>query len=186
MNRSGKETFILFSFFLFNNFIVGGCNQHYPSVSFPCTVHPAAKKAMLIGIVLSCMNQLSGCFAMLMYTNAIFEEAGSSLSPNASAIIIALTQWGANCVTIMVVEKAGRKVIYAISAFGASLGLTVLGVHSLYRAELADFGFIPIAAFSFFIFIASVGLLPLHYVILIEIMPKKVKRRKGKSQNRFD
>lgn len=111
---------------------------------------------------------------MLMYTNAIFKEAGSSLSPNASAIVIAMTQWGANCVTIAIVEKAGRKVIYSISAIGASLGLTVLGFHSLYREQLADFGFIPIAAFSFFIFIASIGLLPLHYVILAELMPKKV------------
>lgn len=145
-------------------------------------MHPAAKKAMLIGIVLSCMNQMSGCFAMLMYTNAIFKEAGSSLSPNASAIVISVTQLGANLITIMIVEKAGRKVIYSISAFGASLGLTVLGIHSLYREQLADFGFIPIAAFSFFIFIASVGLLPLHYVILIEIMPKKVKLIKKKQK----
>lgn len=123
---------------------------------------------------MSFVNQLSGCFSMLTYTNAIFEEAGSSLSPNASAIIIALVQWGANCLTIAIVDRAGRKVIYSISAFGAALGLTVLGVHSLFRVQLAEHSWIPVVAFAFYIFIASIGLLPLHYVILVEIMPKKV------------
>lgn len=51
------------------------------------TARPA-RKALLIGIVLIIINQFSGCVAMLNYTAFIFQEAGSHLSPNMSAIIV--------------------------------------------------------------------------------------------------
>lgn len=41
-----------------------------------------APKAFIIGIVLVALNQFSGVAPMLSYTANIFEEAGSSLSPN--------------------------------------------------------------------------------------------------------
>lgn len=44
------------------------------------------RKAMTIGIVLASLNQFCGVFAMLQYTSDIFRDAGSSLSPNMSAI----------------------------------------------------------------------------------------------------
>lgn len=47
-----------------------------------------ARKAFIIGIVLVSLNQFSGVATMLNYTANIFEEAGSSLSPNVSTIIV--------------------------------------------------------------------------------------------------
>lgn len=47
-----------------------------------------ARKAFTIGIVLVSLNQFSGVATMLNYTANIFEEAGSSLSPNVSTIIV--------------------------------------------------------------------------------------------------
>lgn len=46
------------------------------------------QKAFIIGIVLVSLNQFSGVATMLNYTANIFEEAGSSLSPNISTIIV--------------------------------------------------------------------------------------------------
>lgn len=56
------------------------------------------------------LNQFCGCFAMLSYTASIFQESGSNLSPNMSAIVVGVIQLaGAYCSTFLV-EKAGRKV----------------------------------------------------------------------------
>lgn len=68
------------------------------------------RRAMLIGIVLAMINQLSGCFAMLQYTATIFEEAGSSMSPNMSAIVVGIIQLVGSYVATVLVERAGRKV----------------------------------------------------------------------------
>lgn len=68
-------------------------------------------KAMLIGIVLASISQLCGCFAMLQYTANIFQEAGSSMSPNVSAIIVASILVFGSFFATFLVDRAGRKVL---------------------------------------------------------------------------
>lgn len=123
---------------------------------------------------MSVCNQLSGAWPLMTYANVIFEEAGSTLSPNVSAIIVSLVQFGANCVTIAIVDRIDRKKLFSCSAICMGIGLVSLGLHNIYKEHLSEYTFIPIVAFSFTIFVASCGILPLHYVILVEIMPKKV------------
>lgn len=69
-----------------------------------------AQKALLIGVVMVSMNQLTGVVAMLSYTATIFEEAGSSIPPNMSAIIIGIIQVIGNCIATYLVDRSGRKV----------------------------------------------------------------------------
>lgn len=71
----------------------------------------AGGKAMAIGVVLAALNQLSGVFAMLQYTASIFQDAGSNMSPNMSAIVVAVIQLFGSYVSTVLVDRAGRKVI---------------------------------------------------------------------------
>lgn len=137
-------------------------------------VEPQAKKAILIGISLAICNQLSGAWPLMTYTQAIFEEAGSTLSPSLCAIIVSLVQLVANVVSIAIVDRIDRKTIFSCSAICTGVGLAVMGLHSVYKDFLTEYASIPIMAFSFTIFVASCGILPVHYVLVVEIMPKKV------------
>lgn len=69
-----------------------------------------ARKAMIIGIVLSALNQLCGCFALLNYAGLIFEESGSTLSSNMSMIFVGLIQFIGSTSLLFLVDRAGRKV----------------------------------------------------------------------------
>lgn len=69
-----------------------------------------ARKAILIGVVLSAMNQYCGIPAILAYAAYVFEDAGSNLSPNMSAMIIGIIQVIGNCVATHLVDRSGRKV----------------------------------------------------------------------------
>lgn len=162
--------------FLPNGHIKKNCKTRYHCCP---TVKPAAKKAMIIGLTMSVCNQLSGAWPLMTYTQAIFEEAGSTLSPNLSAIIVSLVQMAANVLSIVVVDRIDRKKLYSISAIATATGLAALGLHSLYKEHLTEYASIPIVAFSFTIFVASCGILPLHYVILVEVMPKKVRQNRS-------
>lgn len=51
------------------------------------------RKAILIGVFLMALNQLSGVIALSGYSSIIFEEAGSSLSPNMSTIVIGISHY---------------------------------------------------------------------------------------------
>lgn len=69
------------------------------------------QRAFTIGIVLIILNELSGFAAMLNYTANIFEEAGSNLHPNVSAIVIGVIGVFGTVVATNLVDRAGRKVI---------------------------------------------------------------------------
>lgn len=138
----------------------------------------AARRALTISIFLIVMNQLCGCYALLSYTTKVFEEAGASLSPIESSVLIVGVQLSANMLTIYLVDRVGRKILFITSALGAAVGIACLGLHSLYRDQLDDFRWIPIASLSFAIFIASLGLLSLPYTIAIDILPPKVWARR--------
>lgn len=69
-----------------------------------------ARKAMIIGAVLAALQQLCGCFAMLNYTAKIFQESGSNLPPNVSAIVVGIIQLFGSSFSIVLADRAGRKV----------------------------------------------------------------------------
>lgn len=66
-----------------------------------------------------------------------------------------------------------------MSTVGIAIGLTVLGVYVMLNPVNSDapnnFNWIPLASFSFVIFIASCGLRNLPFVVISEILPEKVK-----------
>lgn len=70
----------------------------------------AARKALIIGVMLAALNQFCGCFAMLNYTASIFKESGSNLEPNMSAIVVGAIQLLGSYVATNLVDRAGRKV----------------------------------------------------------------------------
>lgn len=121
-------------------------------------VTPAAKSAMIISIFMSFLNNFCGSFVMLNYTTAIFEEAGSTLTANQSSIVVAFVQLFANLMTIILVEKAGRKLLYLISIFGCIVGLVSMGCFSVFKVHLQEHSWIPMVSFAVVVLMASIGM----------------------------
>lgn len=132
---------------------------------------------MIIGLVLVLTNQLCGTFAFISFTANIFMQSGSSLSPNMSAIIVAVIQVAGSAVSTFAIGRMSRKLLYSLTCLGTILGLLAMGTHGFLKLllELEGFAWVPIASLSFVIFIASIGLLPLTFVMLSELLPQKVK-----------
>lgn len=64
----------------------------------------------MIGLVLVVLNQFSGVFAVLTYSDGLFKDAGSSLSPAVSIIIVSIVQIVGSYVPTLLADRAGRKV----------------------------------------------------------------------------
>lgn len=124
------------------------------------------------------MNQLTGVFALISYTSSIFEQSGSNLSPNASAIVIGAIQLLGSVFSMYAIDKTPRKVLYVLTCLGCILGLLGMGVHGLFSTLnfefMAKLNWVPIVSLSVVIFVASVGILPLTFIILSEILPQNV------------
>lgn len=80
------------------------------SIKWSDLTEKAGRKALMIGVVLVGLNQLSGCVAMLNYSAHIFTIAGSSIHPNEGAIIVGTILLAGSIVSAYLVDHAGRKV----------------------------------------------------------------------------
>lgn len=69
-----------------------------------------ARKAITIAIVLVLLYTYSGVIPMTAYAATIFQETGSNLSPNMSAIVIGFIQLIGTYVGTVLVERVGRTV----------------------------------------------------------------------------
>lgn len=85
-------------------------NKNKESFKWTDVTTGIGRKALLMGIILVGINVFSGVFAMTTYTANIFEETGSNLSPNTSAIIVGFIQLLGSCVATQFVDRCGRKV----------------------------------------------------------------------------
>ncbi|XP_031634206.1 facilitated trehalose transporter Tret1-like [Contarinia nasturtii] len=153
-------------------------NESNSKLSWSDLLNGPGKKAMMIGIVLSLLNQFCGCFAMLNYTANIFKEAGSSVSPNKSAIVVGVIKLIGSYISTNLVDRAGRKFLFIVSSIGIALGLSTLGVYMLLKTRgypIEAYNWIPLVSFSFVIFIANWAVLTLTFLVISEIMPENLK-----------
>lgn len=69
-----------------------------------------ARKALILGVVLIGLYLWNGSYGLTAYIANIFEQTGSPLSPNMSAILIGVAQLAGTCIAIVTVDCFGRKV----------------------------------------------------------------------------
>lgn len=76
-------------------------------------------------------------------------------------------------------DRCGRKLILTGSCVGVAFGLIVYGTYGTLQSSGVDvestFSWVPLAAFSFAIFISSLGIQPITLMLLVEIMPESIK-----------
>lgn len=78
----------------------------------------------------------------------------------------------------VLVERTGRKFLFAVSSIGTALGLITLGVYMMLKSwnfDIDDYSWVPICSFSFVIFIASWAVLTLPFLLISEVLPMKLK-----------
>lgn len=68
------------------------------------------RKALMIGAILAMLIELCGSSTTSTYGAKIFQEAESIVSPNMSVILVQIIHILGSCVTINLVDRAGRRV----------------------------------------------------------------------------
>lgn len=138
-----------------------------------------ALNALLTGIVLSFLNQLTGVYTFLTYTGNILSETGNnSFDPSISSIVLGVFQLAGPLLTSNLADKMGRKKLMIISLLGSAAGQTALAVFTYLQKldyDVSSFAWMPVASLSFVVFIAALGVVPLSTLCTMEILPRKVR-----------
>lgn len=134
--------------------------------------NPIYKKALLVGIGLSILQQLSGINAILYYAPEIFKSLGStadvSLLETSTLGVVNLIF---TLLAIKLVDTMGRKPLLYMGSIGMTIALACVGIFIFHNAIgnwVLPFLLLFMASFSI-----SWG--PIVWVLLSEIFPNKIR-----------
>ncbi len=133
---------------------------------------PHYKKALLIGIGLSVLQQLTGINAILYYAPEIFKRLGSSADVSLlETSVLGVVNLIFTLLAIRFVDKMGRKPLLYVGSIGMSVALAAVGLFIYYEGTgnwILPFLLLFMASFSI-----SWG--PIVWVLLSEIFPVKIR-----------
>ena len=130
---------------------------------------------VLIGVVLSIFQQITGINTVIYYSPKIFEMAGFT---TASIAILATLGIGiinvfATLFSVWLLDRVGRRILLLIGSLGMACSLGSLSIAFFSQSALID----QIALFSLmgYVVFFAIGLGPVTWVILSEIYPLKIR-----------
>ncbi|KAJ4426302.1 hypothetical protein ANN_27116 [Periplaneta americana] len=134
---------------------------------------PRASTARALGIVFALMafQQLSGINAVVFYAGKIFYGPHSAVA----AVVVGAVQVAATGAASALADRAGRRALLLASGFGMSTCLIALSVCFYTDADAGSW--LPPLAVAAYIALFSVGLGPLPWLIMAELVPADAKGR---------
>lgn len=141
---------------------------------------PYVYKPFLCVLLGMYLQQFSGISIMLFYTQDIFETAGSTIESADSAIIVGVVQVACGLLATLLIDRLGRKMLLSFSCVVSCLSLVALGAFynlkdSLGPSFVAAYGWLPLLALCAYMLGYSLGLGPLPWMLMGEMLPPKVK-----------
>ncbi|KMY93023.1 facilitated trehalose transporter Tret1-1 isoform X1 [Drosophila simulans] len=135
-------------------------------------------KPLSISLGLMFFQQFSGINAVIFYTVQIFKDAGSTIDGNLCTIIVGIVNFLATFIGIVLIDRAGRKILLYVSDIAMVLTLFVLGGFFYCKAngpDVSHLGWLPLTCFVIYILGFSLGFGPIPWLMMGEILPAKIR-----------
>ncbi|XP_060519770.1 facilitated trehalose transporter Tret1-2 homolog [Cylas formicarius] len=136
------------------------------------------RKAEIISFFLLIFQQISGIFAVLSYSQQIFQDAGSSLSGEYCAIIVGVVQLISSLLTTSIANIFGRRTLLLFSGFGMALSEAILGTYSYLDkngTDVTSLSFVPIVSLIAYIVTYNFGFGPIVWTVVSEMFPNNIR-----------
>uniref|UniRef100_A0A1B0D7W0 Major facilitator superfamily (MFS) profile domain-containing protein n=1 Tax=Phlebotomus papatasi TaxID=29031 RepID=A0A1B0D7W0_PHLPP len=139
---------------------------------------PTTRKAILICFILFLGRVFCGLFQMEGYGGTILDEAGSGIGGNASTIAAAVCVHVLSYVSMMLIERIGRRKMMLFSTFGSGVTSAILSIMIWLKAngiDTSSVNWLPTVAYSGYSVIVLYGIIVLPLIISTEILSIKIK-----------
>lgn len=137
------------------------------------------RKALWISLGIFTIQQLCGSAAVVAYAQEIFAKTGGDLESYQESIILGCVQVATCLLTVILVDRVGRKPLLLLSALGVGLMNGSLGTYFFFadsnKESVQNITWLPLVAILIYIVSYAIGLSTVPYVILGEMFPTNVK-----------
>ncbi|XP_060518614.1 facilitated trehalose transporter Tret1-like [Cylas formicarius] len=139
-------------------------------------------RALIVAIFLRLAQHLAGGTVMQLYTQLIFEMSGTNIGPEISAIIFTGLLTAINPISMVLLDRFGRRKSFMVSCFFTAVTLLIYGVY-LYlndfvsTVNLDSVRWIPLAVTVAWIVVISLGLGQLPTLMIGELFSASIKTK---------
>ncbi|XP_037033974.1 facilitated trehalose transporter Tret1-like [Bradysia coprophila] len=137
-----------------------------------------ARVGIARGLCVVLLSIFCGSPVLLNYASILFANSGSGLDPSLSAIVMITIQLIATATSSSLVDRIGRRILYILSSGGTAIGMAAMGTYvylSFKGTDLTGFDWVPVTSLSFAVLSCNIGLIPLVFVVLLEVLPAKIR-----------
>lgn len=169
-----NHTYSLIRMCYYINFsLISNNNQNRATFS----VQKESLKKVCIGITLVALSMGSGIIVVTTFAADIFIDSGTGFSPYLSSVIVGVLQVCGICVSSVLVDRVGRKILFGVSSFASAFFLFFFGLFLLLKTNGTDLSIVdwlPVTCLSIYIFVNCVGLRTVPFLYIAEILPYNV------------
>lgn len=137
-------------------------------------LQPWLRPALIITVGIFFFQQFSGVNTIVYYSPIIFKMAGitSNSASILPAIIIGIVNVAACFISVLYLDKVGRRRLYLIGISGMIPSLVLAGVCFFFRDRLgSSLIYLSVGSIVCFIFFINISLSPLGWLLISEIYP---------------
>lgn len=135
-----------------------------------------ALKGFATSLAMAWLMQTTGIVIITNYASLIFDKSGTSLSVNASSIMLAVMQIVGGLVSTQLGDLSRKTTLY-ISLSSSAFGLFTFSLYSYLRHsnyDVSHFLWLPVTSLSFIIFTSSAGIVAVCNTCALENFSPKV------------
>lgn len=139
---------------------------------------PNNRKALGIIICLSITQVMSGITPTLSYVEVLFRKSNIGIETHVATVIVLLAALFASTLTMMIIEKVGRRTLLLTSTLGTCVVLLVLASY-LYLdsngVDMTSVNWLPVLFIVLFQMTYYIGIGPVPVALIGELFPTNVK-----------
>ncbi|HHT0594227.1 TPA: sugar porter family MFS transporter [Legionella anisa] len=127
--------------------------------------------ALSLGVILFCLQQLSGINVIIYYAPALFKNLGFSSAHGQilATMGIGLVNMLVTILAVIYVDKIGRRNLLLFGFAGTSISLTAIGIFSYLHVDWL--AYLSLLFLTLYIFSFAISLGPIPYIAMAEIFP---------------
>jgi sugar porter (SP) family MFS transporter len=149
--------------------------SHHKHGNWKALFSPQIRFVLIVGFVLSVLQQITGINTVIYYAPKIFETAGIGSATGAilATLGIGIINVVVTLLSTWLLDRAGRRILLLIGVGGMAVSLALLAwAYYLNSGMISAIAFICLMSYVAFF---AIGLGPVTWVVLSEIYPLKVR-----------